>query len=81
MPSYEFLTIVLDEPFKPYSVKFTFTRQCRICLAQRMNVYFSDYEIHDWDFPSGPVVKSLPANAGATGSIPGSGGFHTLWGN
>ena len=46
-----------------------------------MNVYFSDYEIHDWDFPSGPVVKSLPANAGATGSIPGSGGFYMLWGN
>ena len=31
-------------------MKFTFTRQCGICLAQRINVYFSDYETHDWDF-------------------------------
>ena len=81
MPLYGFLAIILDEPFKPYSVKFTFTRQCGICLAQRINVYFPDYEIHDWDFPGGPVVKSLPASAGDTGSIPGSGAFHMLWGN
>ena len=27
------------------------------------------------------VVKNPPANAGDTGSIPGSGGFHMLWGN
>ena len=26
-----------------------------------------------WDFPSGPVVKNSPANAGDTGSIPGQG--------
>ena len=25
----------------------------------------------DWEFPSGPVVKNLPFNAGNTGSIPG----------
>ena len=25
------------------------------------------------DFPGGPVVKNLPANAGGTGSIPGLG--------
>ena len=24
-----------------------------------------------WDFPGGPVVKNLPANARDTGSIPG----------
>ena len=24
-----------------------------------------------WDFPGGPVVESLPCNAGAVGSIPG----------
>ena len=29
------------------------------------------------DFPGGPVVKNLPANAGDMGSIPGSKGFHT----
>ena len=28
------------------------------------------------DFPAGPVVKNLLANAGATGSIPGLGRFH-----
>ena len=26
-----------------------------------------------WDFPGGPVVKNLPANAGDTGLIPGQG--------
>ena len=33
------------------------------------------------DFPGGPVVKNLPANAGHRGSIPGPGISHTLWGN
>ena len=28
------------------------------------------------DFPGGPVVKNLPANAGDTGSISGLGRFH-----
>ena len=28
------------------------------------------------DFPGGPVVKNLPANAGDMGSIPGLGRFH-----
>ena len=26
-----------------------------------------------WDFPGGPVVKTLPSNAGGEGSIPGWG--------
>ena len=26
-----------------------------------------------WDVPGSPVVKSLPSNAGDTGSIPGQG--------
>ena len=30
------------------------------------------------DFPNGSVVRSLPANAGDTGSITGLGGFHML---
>ena len=30
------------------------------------------------DFPSGPVVKTLPANAGDTGSSPGPGRSHML---
>ena len=28
---------------------------------------------HVWDFPGGPVVKTLPSNAGGAGSIPGWG--------
>ena len=33
------------------------------------------------DFPGGPVVKNLPANAGDRGSIPGQGRSHVLWSN
>ena len=32
-------------------------------------------------FLGGPVVKSLPANAGDMGSSPAPGAFHTPWGN
>ena len=32
-------------------------------------------------FIAGPMVGNLPANAGNTGLIPVSGGFHMLWGN
>ena len=28
------------------------------------------------DFPGGPVIKNLPANAGDMGSIPGPGRLH-----
>ena len=31
-----------------------------------------------WDFPGGPVVENLPANAGDMGLIPGLGRFHVL---
>ena len=35
----------------------------------------------DWDFPRGPVVKSLPSNAGDTDSIPSQGAkiSRALW--
>ena len=33
------------------------------------------------DFPDGPMVKNPPAKAGDTGSIPGPGRSHVLWGN
>ena len=33
------------------------------------------------DFPGGPVVKNLPANAGVTGSFPGLGRSHMPQGN
>ena len=32
-----------------------------------------------WDFLGGPVVESLPANAGDPGSIPGPGRSHIPW--
>ena len=32
--------------------------------------------IQERDFPGGPVVRSLPANAGDMGLIPGLGRFH-----
>ena len=28
-------------------------------------------DLHLWDFPGGPVVKTLPSNAEDLGSIPG----------
>ena len=33
------------------------------------------------DFPSSPVVGSLPAYSGVMGSTSGLGKFHMLWGN
>ena len=33
------------------------------------------------DISGGPVVENPLANAGDTGSIPGPGAFHILWGN
>ena len=33
------------------------------------------------DFSGGPVIKSLPTNAGDMGWIPGLEGFHMLWSN
>ena len=34
-----------------------------------------------WDFPGGPVIKTLPSNAGGVGSIPGQGAkiSHASW--
>ena len=36
----------------------------------------SSPRILPWDFPGGTVDKSLPANAGDMGLIPGPGRFH-----
>ena len=33
------------------------------------------------DFPGGPVVKNLPANAGDVGLIPSPGRLHMPWGH
>ena len=43
---------------------FTLGRQCSAVLEKKMP---------SWDFPSGPVVKNLPCNAGEMSSIPGWG--------
>ena len=37
-----------------------------------MNLLFENIVV-EWGFPGGSVVKTLPANAGDLGSIPGSG--------
>ena len=34
-----------------------------------------------WDFPGGAVDKNPPTNAGAMGSVPGSGRSHPPWGS
>ena len=38
-----------------------------------MNRKFQDFRITSQDFPSGPVVKTLPSSSGGAGSIPGRG--------
>ena len=43
-------------------------------------MYYYLIKKHYCDFPGGPVVKSLLANGGDTGSIPGLGRFHMLQG-
>ena len=35
--------------------------------------YYSALKSNEWDFPCGPVVKTLPSNAGDVGLIPGWG--------
>ena len=42
-------------------------------LAVTVFEYFEEDNCLSWDFPGGPVVKNLPANAGDVGSIPGQG--------
>ena len=48
--------------------------QCRV--TDRFHLHFKCQ-----DLPVGPVVKTPPANAGDTGSIPGPGRFHIPWSN
>ena len=42
---------------------------------------YSSYKYSGLDFPSGPVVKNPPANAGDTGLIPAVGRLHMPQGN
>ena len=48
-----------------------------ICMSpsKSLSIIFS-LKMTLLDFPGGAVVKNLPANAGATGSIPGPGRSH-----
>ena len=41
-----------------------------------LNISIKHWKLTFLDFPGGPVVKCLPANAGDTSSIPGPGRFH-----
>ena len=51
-------------------------------MGPESNVSFlKDRKEDTEDFPGGPVVRSLPANAGDTGSIPGLGRSHMMWGS
>ena len=50
----------------------------RVLQDQRMTSYLQKDFL---DFPGGIVVKNLPANAGNTGLIPGSGRFHMARGS
>ena len=42
---------------------------------------FCSFTSHQGDFPGGPVVKNLPANAGDKGLMSGLGRFHMLRSN
>ena len=48
--------------------------------SHEVNWFYSNSRTNLRDFPSGPVFKNLPANAGDTGLIPGQGRFHMAWG-
>ena len=48
------------------------------CFSSLIHLFLTSYSR---DIPGGPVVKNLPATAGDTGLIPGSGGSHMLPGN
>ena len=46
-----------------------------------LNISIKNWKLTFLDFPGGPVVKSLPANAGDTSWIPGLGRFYIPHGN
>ena len=68
----------LEKAWRWRAVERHKARETWITLAQEWNT--SQKSIR-WDFPGGPVVKNPLANAGDSGSIPGSGRFHMPWGN
>ena len=68
---------------KNYKIPRKFQRKSYITLCLAMNFYIQqkNHIEEKVDLPGGPVVKNPPANAGDTGSIPGSGRFHMLRSN
>ena len=44
--------------------------------SKRKQMAHSENQYTYEGFPSGPVGRNLPANAGDTGSVPALGGFH-----
>ena len=42
------------------------------------HVHIAIFKMDNHDFPGGPVVKNLPANAWDMGLMPGMGRFHML---
>ena len=48
-------------------------------MTERLHFHFPKIERRG--FPGGPVVESLPAKAGDTGSVPGPGRSHVLKGS
>ena len=44
-----------------------------ICTSWQYSLVSPPIKTQYWDFPGGPVVKTLPSRAGGVGSIPGWG--------
>ena len=62
-----------------YSLRKVTFRFQPLLLTGKMAVCAQESTL--WDFPGGPVVKNLPANAGHTGLIPGLGRLYMPRGN
>ena len=67
------LEMTIFQNFKYFQTSFRLKSRC----FQIKIVYKAPLR----DFPGGPVVKNLPANAEDTGLIPVLGGSHMPWGN
>ena len=52
--------------------------KCRI-YKDTVQIYLFTKQKQSWDFPGGPEVKNLPANAGDMGSAHGPGRLHIPW--
>ena len=71
---------MIYEPTEFHVKEWQSTQSCDKMLSLSYNKRSANSN-YKKSFPGGPVVKSLPCNAGDTGLIPGPGRFHMLWGN